>query len=66
MTPENLPAVYARSPGLWKKAKSALCCAIVLLTLALIGLLAIPACLLTGLMGAVWNLGDKLLTRLSG
>lgn len=48
-----------------KRVRSALCTGILLVTLLIIGFLAVPVCLLTGTIGAVWNLGDRLLSKLS-
>lgn len=56
---------FGRIRRAWEKTKSALRCTVVLLVLMLIGLLAVPVCLITGFIGAVWDLGDKLLSRLS-
>lgn len=39
---------------------------ITLVTLLIIVLLAVPVCLLTGMIGAVWSAGDRLLSKLTG
>lgn len=66
MQKDNTPATCRPKPKLRQRVRASLCTGILILTLGIAGLLAIPACLIIGLMGAVWDLGDKLLSRLSG
>lgn len=56
---------YEHTSGGWKKVRSAFCSAILFLTLMVIVFLAVPVCLLTGLIGMVWSVGDRILSWLS-
>lgn len=65
MGAKNMLIRYEHTSGGWKKVRSALCSAILLLTLMVIVFLAVPVCLLTGLIGMVWSVGDRILSWLS-
>lgn len=50
--------------GLWQRIRSSLCNGVLIITLAIAGLLAIPACLFIGLIGCIWSAADKLVKAL--
>ncbi|MBO4938363.1 MAG: hypothetical protein J6C98_05105 [Oscillospiraceae bacterium] len=61
---EHTIALYQRKAGFTVKIKSALSAIILCLTLLLIGILAVPACILIGLIGTVWSISDTVLKAL--
>ena len=56
--------MYQRKAGFVLKVKSALSAIIFCLAFLLIGILAIPACILIGLIGTVWSISDTVLKAL--
>lgn len=48
----------------YRRIRSALCKGVLIITLVIAGLLAIPACLFIGLIGCIWSAADKLVKAL--
>ena len=61
---EHAIAQYQRKASFTTKIKSALSAIVLCLTLLLIGILAIPACIFVGLIGTVWSMSDTVLKAL--
>lgn len=64
MQKDNTPVTYRPKPKSWQRIRSSLCTGILIFTLAVAGILAIPACLFIGLIGFIWSTADKLVKAL--
>lgn len=64
MQKNKTPAPYRPKQRPWQRIRSSLCTGISIFTLAVAGLLAIPACLFIGLIGFIWSTADKLVKAL--
>ena len=62
--PEYAIILYQRKASFTTRIKSALSAIVLCLALLLIGILAIPACILIGLIGTVWSISDTVLKAL--
>lgn len=61
---EHTIAQYQRKASFTTRIKSVLSAIVLCLALLLIGILAIPTCILVGLIGTVWSISDTVLKAL--